>query len=106
MAGESPEKKAEPEGAASSHASVSAAVEAQAAGQAISREQALQNADAWVGRSLDGRYRLDARLGAGGVGAVYRATQLNLGRTVAVKILLEGLHPSFRARFEREARSL
>ena len=72
----------------------------------ISREQALQNADAWVGRTLDGRYRLEARLGAGGVGAVYRATQLNLGRTVAVKMLLEGLHPTFRARFEREARAL
>ena len=73
---------------------------------AVSREQALLNADAWVGRTLDGRYRLDARLGAGGVGAVYRATQLNLGRTVAIKILLEGLHPSFRARFEREAKAL
>jgi serine/threonine protein kinase len=72
----------------------------------ISREQALQNADAWVGRTLDGRYRLEARLGAGGVGAVYRATQLNLNRTVAVKMLLEGLHPTFRARFEREARAL
>jgi len=73
---------------------------------AISREQALQNADAWVGRVFDGRYRLDSRLGAGGVGAVYRATQINLGRSVAIKILLEGLHPSFRARFEREAMAL
>ncbi len=99
-------KKAEPEGPASSKSSVSAQVEAQAEAHAMSREQALQNADAWVGRSLDGRYRLDSRLGAGGVGAVYRATQLNLGRTVAVKILLEGLHPSFRARFEREAMAL
>jgi serine/threonine-protein kinase len=100
------EKKVEPEGTSSSKSSVSGQVEAQAEAQAMSREQALQNADAWVGRTLDGRYRLDARLGAGGVGAVYRATQVNLGRSVAVKILLEGLHPSFRARFEREAKSL
>jgi serine/threonine-protein kinase len=62
--------------------------------------------DAWLGRTLDDRYRIDERLGAGGVGAVYRATQLKLQRAVAIKILQEGLHPSFTARFEREAKSL
>ena len=45
-------------------------------------------------------------MGAGGVGAVYRATQLALGRPVAIKILHEGVHPSFTQRFEREAKAL
>jgi serine/threonine protein kinase len=103
---EQADERPPPEGPSSAKESVSAEVVEQAAAQAMSREQALQNADTWVGRTLDGRYRLDSRLGAGGVGAVYRATQLNLGRSVAIKILLEGLHPSFRARFEREARAL
>ena len=59
-----------------------------------------------VGRTLDGRYAIESQLGVGGVGAVYRATQVMLGRSVAVKLLLEGLDPSFRARFEREAKAL
>ena len=58
------------------------------------------------GFTLDGRYRIDARLGVGGVGAVYTGTQLALGRKVAIKLLHEGLDQSFRARFEREARAL
>jgi tRNA A-37 threonylcarbamoyl transferase component Bud32 len=58
------------------------------------------------GLVLDGRYRIDARLGVGGVGAVYTGTQLALGRKVAIKLLHEGLDASFRARFEREARAL
>jgi eukaryotic-like serine/threonine-protein kinase len=59
-----------------------------------------------VGRTLDGRYRIEERLGMGGVGAVYLGTQLALGRSVAIKLLHEGLDPSFRTRFEREAKAL
>ncbi|UJR83611.1 serine/threonine-protein kinase [Sandaracinus amylolyticus] len=61
-----------------------------------------------VGRILDGRYRLDAPLGEGGLGVVWRAFHVRLGKHVAVKLMQrehvarEGL----RARFEREARSL
>jgi serine/threonine-protein kinase len=62
--------------------------------------------DSAVGRTLDGRYSIESQLGVGGVGAVYRATQVMLGRSVAVKLLLDGLDPSFRARFEREAKAL
>lgn len=61
-----------------------------------------------IGRELDGRYRVDAQLGVGGMGAVYRATHLKLGRQVAIKVLLEqyGSQASFLVRFEREAKAL
>jgi CheY-like chemotaxis protein len=58
-----------------------------------------------AGRVLGG-YRLEELLGRGGMGSVYRATQLKLGRLVALKLLLpEHAHRSgARQRFEREAR--
>jgi eukaryotic-like serine/threonine-protein kinase len=44
-----------------------------------------------VGKTLD-RYRIECRLGEGGAGVVYRAHDLRLGRTVALKLLHEQLH--------------
>jgi serine/threonine-protein kinase len=43
-----------------------------------------------AGRLLDGRYRLEEKLGEGGYGMVYRALQLDIERPVAVKILHPG----------------
>ena len=59
-------------------------------------------------RVLDGRYRLDERVGAGGMAEVWRARDLRLDRDVAVK-LLPACAPgagSQRRKLEREARAL
>ena len=60
-----------------------------------------------VGTRL-GPYEIQAPLGAGGMGEVYRAKDVRLERTVAVKILPTHLatDPEFRERFEREAKTL
>jgi serine/threonine protein kinase len=56
-----------------------------------------------VGATFAG-YRIDAPLGRGGMGVVFRATQIALERTVALKVLGAdvGDEPAFRARFRRE----
>jgi serine/threonine protein kinase len=61
-----------------------------------------------IGDLLAGRYRIDARLGAGGMATVWRARDLRLERDVAVKVLLPNLagDPALAARFDREARAL
>jgi eukaryotic-like serine/threonine-protein kinase len=55
---------------------------------------------------LAGRYQLEGRIASGGVGEVWRATDLVLSRSVAVKRLREGYagHPETMARFRAEAR--
>ncbi|MBX6166061.1 MAG: serine/threonine protein kinase, partial [Thermobispora bispora] len=60
------------------------------------------------GTTLAGRYRLDARLGAGGMGEVWRGEDTVLARTVAVKVLLPGRlnEPGFAVRFQNEARAM
>ncbi|WP_345194463.1 protein kinase domain-containing protein [Streptomyces lavendulae] len=57
-----------------------------------------------VGDRLADRYRLDQRLGAGGMGEVWRGHDLALDRAVAVKVLLEAAtNEELIARFRREA---
>ena len=49
--------------------------------------QASPRADSYGGRTLDGKYRLENKLGEGGMGFVYLATRLHIGDHVAVKVL-------------------
>ena len=63
--------------------------------------------DPLIGTVLGERYRILSRLGAGGMGAVYRAEHSTLRRDVAVKVLLPemGSKDEFVRRFQREAES-
>lgn len=53
-------------------------------------------------KNLSGRYEIEVRLGAGGMGEVFRARDTRLGRSVAIKIS----QARFSDRFEREARAI
>jgi serine/threonine protein kinase len=70
-------------------------------------EETVVRSDRLIGRLLDSKYEILARLGEGGMGTVYRARRLHIGDEVAVKIL----HSRFVAekdgleRFRREARA-
>src|SRR6476661_4729896 len=59
-----------------------------------------------IGQTL-GNYRIESRLGSGGMGDVYRAVHLRLNRPAALKVLHAMLSqdPTFQARFLREARA-
>ena len=66
-----------------------------------------------LGSRLEGQrlgpYDVQSRIGAGGMGEVYRARDTRLGRTVAIKVLLPSAaagDPSSRERFEREAKAV
>jgi tRNA A-37 threonylcarbamoyl transferase component Bud32/tetratricopeptide (TPR) repeat protein len=63
--------------------------------------------DAQIGKVIGERYRLIARLGEGGMGAVYRAEHVLMKKTVAVKLLHADLGrvEEVARRFEREAQS-
>ncbi len=63
--------------------------------------------DPLVGRVLDGRYRVEARLARGGMATVYEALDLRFERVIALKVMHPALadDDQFVARFIREARS-
>jgi len=63
--------------------------------------------DPILGRTIAGRFTVVASLGAGSMGAVYKAYQETVGRWVALKIMRydRANDSDARARFEREARS-
>ena len=63
------------------------------------------DAEVTVGSVLDGRYRIDAVIGTGGMGRVYRGEHTGIGRQVAIKVLHADLtrNRDAAARFQREA---
>ncbi|HEV2171987.1 MAG TPA: serine/threonine protein kinase, partial [Nitrospira sp.] len=58
-----------------------------------------------IGKSLRG-YRIEAKLGSGGMGVVYKAVDSRLGRTAAIKILSStSLNAERERRFVQEAKA-
>ncbi len=64
--------------------------------------------DSMIGRSVAGRFPIVKRIEGGGMGTVYEAQQLPVGRPVALKVLKEELsaNPVLVKRFEREAKAV
>lgn len=67
----------------------------------------IEHVDELLGRTLNGRYRIESKLGEGGFGAVFEATQLQMNRRVALKVLHPHMtrEPTMAARFRREAQA-
>lgn len=67
----------------------------------------LVESDPFLGRTIDGKYRIESKLGEGGMGTVYKARHVLMDSLVAVKVL----HPTLVsdatsvARFQREAQA-
>jgi len=68
----------------------------------------MSTATTLIGTTIAGRYRIEARVGSGAMGAVYRAEQAGLGRRVALKIVNRDrqVDGDTLARFRREATAL
>ncbi len=66
----------------------------------------VEGSDSLVGQVLGGKYRVMARVGEGGMGALYMAQHTELGRPVAVKVLVEKLSKDekYLRRFQQEAK--
>ena len=71
------------------------------------RDMADADGDPMLGRTLNGRFTVLAKLGAGSMGTVYRARQHAMGRDVAIKILRSdrSIDAASKGRFMREARA-
>jgi serine/threonine protein kinase len=75
-------------------------------GMALAHAQAQGRTD-FIGQVLDGRYRVEELIGEGGMGRVFLAEHVEIGRRVAIKILhpVYGRMPDLVERFRREARA-
>jgi eukaryotic-like serine/threonine-protein kinase len=73
----------------------------------LESHDAGKSTDLLVGRTIGEKFALEAILGAGAMGAVYRARQIALDKIVAVKVMHRGLlaDPTFAGRFHREAKA-
>src|SRR5262245_62396323 len=66
-----------------------------------------EDAGSLVGKALDGQYQIEALLGKGGMGAVYRARHILLGDRVAIKVLPPEMRSNseWLRRFQREGQA-
>lgn len=69
--------------------------------------EGVEAKDPMIGQTLEGKYKLESQIGSGGMATVYLATRLQLGDSVAVKVLnADSLkNPLAVARFKREAQA-
>src|ERR1051325_10707448 len=76
--------------------------------EGLSAAELSAPSDPWLGRVVDGRYRVQARLGVGGMGVVYRVEHLHLGKTAAMKVLSPdtAAKPEMVRRFRLEAQAV
>ena len=65
------------------------------------------NQDPFVGKVIDGRYEIQARIGEGGMGVVYKARQTSIDRVIAIKMLNAQMaaDPTWVQRFYNEAKA-
>jgi len=69
--------------------------------------RASTSGDPLIGRIVAGKFRVESLIGEGGMGMVYKATQVNLDKTIVLKVLRPSLISDERTvqRFQREARA-
>ncbi len=83
-----------------------AAAQSASSSDAIQVDRRLSDSNAaWLGKVVDGRYRVIEVIGRGGMGVVYRVEHLRMGKVAAMKVLHRDLasDPEVVSRFEREA---
>lgn len=91
------------------HASALDAAARSGASASSSEDRRLSDSNReWLGKIVDGRYKVLEVIGRGGMGVVYRVEHLRMGKIAAMKVLHRDLasEPDVIARFEREAAAI
>ncbi len=93
--------------AAAAPAAAAAAASADDSAPLVDRRLTDSN-QTWLGKVVDGRYRVLEVIGRGGMGVVYRVEHLRMGKIAAMKVLHRDLaqDPDVVVRFEREAAAI
>lgn len=76
-----------------------------ACGARMPTSKSARDVDALIGQVIDSRFRMLRLIGSGGMGSVYLAEHVGIGKRVAIKVLRADLrgHPDLVGRFRREA---